>query len=523
MSGLKPIGSEKLQGMDKIRRIMEIARFNENLPQSINETAKSEYKIHLADGNTYEIVRERQGYIIKSSINESENEYIEPIQERKYFSSYSQALKRLNLMAKELNELFENQEGISLIGEQKKKFILKTKKKKTAEPTADTPPPASEPLPPPPAEPATPPANLGSPMGGPSEMPEPPMGGPTEMPEPPMGGSEMPEPPMGGSTEMSEPPIGGSEMPEPPMGGSEMPEPPMGGSSEMPEPPTGDEMPEPPTDEVETGGSDMGTEPKTKKVSDFKRIQILVGKLAQKIRTYEESDDLSPKDIKYIINSILSAIDVNALDEDDIEQIISKLEGTEEDNEDEDFSDEDTEETPEENPEEKPEGEMEEGFKTYGDAFNNYLKGAVTSRMSDNLKEDDYGISDTDEDFQEYYREKEESDPSQVSLEDIEDYDDMPLRRKLRERPSNSFYHLNHGTYNESKIDKILSGYFKITENEIRQKYSNLVENKFQFDSVKNFLLENQSATYMGKTIKGNLIFKNGNKEVKITKSGTLL
>jgi hypothetical protein len=27
----------------------------------------------------------------------------------------------------------------------------------------------------------------------------------------------------------------------------------------------------------------------------------------------------------------------------------------------------------------------------------------------------------------------------------------------------------------------------------------------------------------MGKTIKGNLIFKNGNKDVKITKSGTLL
>ena len=447
MSGLKPIGSEKLQGMDKIRRIMEIARFNENLPQSINETAKSEYKIYLADGNTYEIVRERQGYIIKSSINESENEYIEPIQERKYFSSYSQALKRLNLMAKELNELYENEEGVSLIGEQKKKFILKTKKKKTA----DTPTPVSEPLPPPPSEPTTPPADFGSPMGGPTEMPEPPMGGPTEMPEPPMGGpTEMPEPPMGGSempeppmgvpTEMPEPPMGGpTEMPEPPMGGSEIPEPPMGGS-EMPEPPMGDEMPEPPMgDEEGTSDSDMGMGSKPKKVSDFKRIQILVGKLAQKIRTFEESDDLSPKDIKYIINSILSAINVNALDEDDIEQIISKLEGTEEDDEDEDFSDEDNEESPEERPEENPDGEVGEGFKTYGDAFDNYVKGAVTSRMSDGLKEDEYGVSNTDKDFQKYYREDEESDPSQVSLTDFEDYDDMPLRRKLRQKPSNSF------------------------------------------------------------------------------------
>ena len=125
MSGIRPIGSEKLQGMDKIKRIMEIARFNENIPQSINETAKSEYKITLADGNTYEIVKERQGYIIKSTMNESESEYIEPIRERKYFSSYSQALKRMNLMAKELNELHGNDEGISLIGEQKKKVHSK--------------------------------------------------------------------------------------------------------------------------------------------------------------------------------------------------------------------------------------------------------------------------------------------------------------------------------------------------------------------------------------------------------------
>ena len=42
MGDLKPIGSEKLQGQDKIRRIMEIARFNETTPSSINETSKSD-------------------------------------------------------------------------------------------------------------------------------------------------------------------------------------------------------------------------------------------------------------------------------------------------------------------------------------------------------------------------------------------------------------------------------------------------------------------------------------------------
>ena len=65
MGGLKPIGSEKLQGMDKIRRIMEIARYNENIPQRLNETGKAEYSVTFADGNVYTIVKEKLGYIIK--------------------------------------------------------------------------------------------------------------------------------------------------------------------------------------------------------------------------------------------------------------------------------------------------------------------------------------------------------------------------------------------------------------------------------------------------------------------------
>lgn len=146
MSGLKPIGSEKLTGQDKINRIMEIARFNETIPQVVNETAKSEYSISLADGNNYQIVKERQGYIIKRTISESETDYIEPMKNRKYYSSYSQAFKRLNLLAGELNRVNENQEGVSLYGEQKK-FTLKTPK--PAAPAAPevpaTPPPVPSP------------------------------------------------------------------------------------------------------------------------------------------------------------------------------------------------------------------------------------------------------------------------------------------------------------------------------------------------------------------------------------------
>ena len=161
MADLKPIGSEKLTGQDKINRIMEIARFNEVIPQTINETAKSEYSVSLADGNKYEIVRERQGYIIKKTISESETDYIEPMKNRKYYSSYSQAFKRLNLVAGELNRINENEEGVSLYGEQKK-FTLKTPKPA---------PEAEVPMAPPAAPPAVPSPELPpSPMDGGDDM-----------------------------------------------------------------------------------------------------------------------------------------------------------------------------------------------------------------------------------------------------------------------------------------------------------------------------------------------------------------
>ena len=125
MADLQPIGSEKLQGMEKIQRIIEIARFNESKPSTINETSRNEYNIKLADGNEYQIVREKTGYIIKQTISESNAEYLVPIQERKYFNSYSQALKKLNLMAKDMNDMYGNDEGTSLFSEQKR-FTLKT-------------------------------------------------------------------------------------------------------------------------------------------------------------------------------------------------------------------------------------------------------------------------------------------------------------------------------------------------------------------------------------------------------------
>jgi hypothetical protein len=283
MADLKPIGSEKLTGQDKLNRIMEIARFNEVMPKAINETAKSEYSVSLADGNKYEIVRERQGYIIKKTISESETEYIEPMKNRKYYSSYSQAFKRLNLVAGELNRLNENEEGISLYGEQKK-FTLKTPK----------PAPSDEA---PVAPPAAPPA----------------------VPSP-----ELPPSPMDGGEDMGMEDMGDEEM----------------GSEDM-----GDEEISPETD-VEDIDIDIDTEEGGEEGQvTFKSIQKLTGKLTQKIRTLENQDGMTSEDIKYVINMVLSSFDLNSLSEEDKEDIMSKFEedsedfGAEDDMDGEDMTD----------------------------------------------------------------------------------------------------------------------------------------------------------------------------------------
>jgi hypothetical protein len=491
MSGLRPIGSEKLEGMDKIRRIMEIARYNENTPESINESKSTEYSLDLADGNTYEIVKERQGYIVKRAINESENDYIDPMQNRKYYPSYSQALKRLNLMAREFNALHENVEGTSLFNEQKKKYILKVPKGKPA--AEETPAPV-----------AAPPVPAPEPAPAPAPAPEEAM--------PPMGDEGMP-------------PMGDEGMP--PMGDEGMPPMSPGEDEGMP-PPTGEDEGMPPMgDEEENIDVDVDVEPKEKKVSDLKRIQILVGKLSQKIRSYEESKELSAKDVKYIINSILSAIDVDVLSEKDIEQIIAKLDGSEDEEEEDvdvDVDVEDEEMAPEDSSTEEieaPEGEMAEGFGNLGDAFNNYMGAAYANTAMRKMEgqeieeEEDYGDYDDDD---EYHRE----------------------RRKGRKHLVNPG-HFTHGTYTESSIDKVLSKYFTISEseekeNQIKQQertqrqYKDtksqvirLSESIDQIEAATEYIKEYPRAKLFGISNKGNLIFKQGISEVKITKFGDIL
>jgi hypothetical protein len=397
MADLKPLGSEKLTGQDKLKRIMEIARFNEVIPSNINETARSEYSISLADGNKYEIVKERQGYIIKKTISESETDYIEPMKNRKYYSSYSQAFKRLNLVAGELNRVNENEEEVSLYGEQKR-FTLKTPK------------PAAEPMPAPAAEvPAVPPA--------------------------------VPAP--------SLPPSPNAEMPA----GDEL----------------GMDMGMAPDAEVDIDATmdvespEMGD---TEQVT-FKTIQKLTGKLTQKIRTLDADQGMTSEDIKYVINMVLSSLELKTLTEEDREDILSKFDDEAEDLGGDDMGGLDMTDDSEV---EDIQADMDVPIEGYEMEEGGYGNGAIFDSI--------FGESTVDKVISKYF---------EITKKEI-------LESKEKRSP-------------KKQMQEVI-------------RLSETVEQEL---SAKKFLEENSTAKIVGVTNKKNLVFENKGKQVKISPEGLLV
>ena len=126
MADLKPVGSEKLPLNSKIRRIVELANYGNKKDVSENSYQTVVYNKRGADGNVYAIIKENSNYIIKKGKSEGSLDYLNGLNNSKKntFSSYSKALKKLNLMFKPLNEEFNGRNENPLIGEQKK-FVLK--------------------------------------------------------------------------------------------------------------------------------------------------------------------------------------------------------------------------------------------------------------------------------------------------------------------------------------------------------------------------------------------------------------
>ena len=139
-------------------------------------------------------------------------------------------------------------------------------------------------------------------------------------------------------------------MPEPSM---DAPEAPVDDMSTQPAPeaaPTdGSSVPSetPPTD----GGEDMG-----KRSSYMAEAQKYAGKLGQELRDLH--DRMESDDIKYILNMIISAVDLDKLSDEDIEDVAKKFEREEE--EGGMGSEEPSAEVPNEEPAVEPEAEMNE-------------------------------------------------------------------------------------------------------------------------------------------------------------------
>ena len=244
MADLKPLGSEKLNGDDKLKRILELAYYKTDNKKN---TSKAEVVSESKTGGVYGVVKEKDGYYVKRGLNENSLDYIGGMfmKNKNKFSSYAEAVKRL--------ELIKGQE--ELINEATK-YVLKTDKPAQAEAPAPVP----------------------------------------AMPEEPVADEALP--------------------PMPPAEGGEAP----AGEEPLPELPP-----------VE-GGEDMGGEeeaPSEGKRSDYmSEAQKHAGRLGQELRDIK--DKMESDDIKYILNMIISAVDLDKLDDEDIEDIAEKFERDEE-------------------------------------------------------------------------------------------------------------------------------------------------------------------------------------------------
>ena len=459
MADIRPLGSERLEGIEKIKRIMEISKYKEVSNETINENASTHYNITFADGNEYGIIKERQGYIIKQIVSEGQSDYIDQIKNRKYFSSYSQALRKLNLMIKENNSLVGNDEELSLFGEQKK-FVLRTPKPEIEAPVEQAPPmPAAPPLP----EPELPAPDATSPEGD--------VDAELDM-DLEMGGDQI-------DTEM-----------------------------------------------------DVQSEPMDQEQVTFKTIQKLTGKLTQKIRQFVSENDMSSEDIKYVINMVLSSVDLDSLSFEDKDEILGKFESDEEgDMADMGGDDMGGEDLTDDSEVEDIQADMD--IENDADMVDDGAAG--------------FGKVEADEQWQAAIAPALErmavgyvADKAMDKVSDMFSSNEGEMEEDVTPAEKSILDHL----FSESKVDKVLSKYFEVGVSEKKLNEEKRMKKKLQskhnvvkvMESVKKisetveqelasekFLEENIGFHLVGKTNKKNLVFEHGTKQTKISPEGLLV
>lgn len=393
MGDLKPIGSEKLTGDAKIKRIMEIARFGETNKNTENHTSTISFKKKSVDGNTYAIIQERDGYYLKCGLNESKLEYISGFMNKKRdrFKSYAGALKRMNLIFKPLNEEFNEGIGDGMYEQyttvvtneenevdEQEKFVLNV-----------------------PNEGGDEDVDMDVDMGMDDDM-----------------GDEDMDMDLEADVE-------------------------------------GEDMDADVEGEVE-GEEDME--------GFMKSIQKLTGKLGQKLRDVEE--EMGSADIKYVLNSIISAVDLESLDDEDKDDVLERFE------EDDEASYGDEE-------------EMDIDMDDMGDE---------EIDMGDDVDMDmdmDMGVED-----------------EEIAMESLKNRVSNLLESYIVDKKKV----VNPEEYLLNKVKNLN------LENTIR-KYSKSIEQEF---GVKKFIKENKGFKLQGITKGGDIKLTSSNKKVLITKQGVI-
>jgi hypothetical protein len=259
---------------------------------------------------------------------------------------------------------------------------------------------------------------------------------------------------------------------------------------------------------------------------------------------------MTSEDIKYVINMVLSSLDLKSISEEDKEDIISKFE---EDSEDlggddmdgEDMTDDTEVEDIQSDMDVEMEGEMEEGD-MYGSFDDNEIYD-YKNRMvkGGDMGDDDFDIEEFDS-FQKLYDKHGDKQPffnnrdGETMFNKYKEMTGKPF--KLRTKKSSEMKEYGHGSildsiFKESKVDKVISKYFEPSLSEINESIKRkkskinvvmesvikMTETIEQELAAKQFLKENTGFKFVGITNKKNLVFENKEEQVRISPEGFIL
>ena len=212
---------------------------------------------------------------------------------------------------------------------------------------------------------------------------------------------------------------------------------------------------------------------------------------------------MTSEDVKYVINMVLSSLDLTSLSEEDKEDIMTKFE--------------------EDEPEEFGQEDDMDGEDMTDDSEVEDIQADMDVAIEGVELGEDYEDSRYSEDYDEDY------DPNYKGEYEDESYGNGAIFDSI---------------FGESKVDKVISKYFEMSKKEIREQKEKQVKIQLQKKAVvknimesvtkmtetieqelaaEKFVKENINSKFIGITNKKNLVFETKSGQVKITPNGEIL